>query len=571
MEGFNFISALNFLNFGMSAGIPNMSIPFENTPQKIAIAAINPIVGDVEYNLKQIIANIEEAKNLGASLIVFSELALSGYPVEDLLFSSAFLKSCEAGLEQIRALAGSMAILVGAPESTREGIHNSAFFMADQKIKAVYRKQYLPNYGVFDERRYFIPGKEATVVEHQGIRYGIIICEDLWYAKPTEKTLALNADLMVSIHASPYDVYKYGLRTKMLTRRAKEAKIPFIYAHHVGGQDELIFDGGSMAVDAKGQRLFQAPFFHTDLSTLILNRTPEHNVAIEPGPMLSAHTLEESLHQALILGTRDYCQKNGFKSVILGLSGGIDSAVVLKIAVDALGPEQVTAWMMPSCYTSDMSIEDARHLSRHLGNHFAIHPIDPIWEQYRHTLPNLLEDKETVSAENLQTRIRANLLMAHANTTGSLVLSTVNKSELATGYCTLYGDLAGGFAVLKDVWKTWVYKLARYLNYHEPIIPEHVFTRPPTAELKPNQTDESYLMPYADLDAILRAAIEEKKSFQEIIEIYPNPDEVKRILNLIVKSEHKRHQVPPGIRVTPRAFGKDWRYPITSGFLESSH
>jgi NAD+ synthase (glutamine-hydrolysing) len=472
----------------------------------------------------------------------------------------------EAAFAQVRAEVRGIAAYVGYPEYHADVIYNSAALVRDGRVLANHRKVALPNYAVFDEKRYFQPGEDATVVELGGHKLGLIICEDVWVPAPCHAPAAAGAEVILVINGSPFHREQQHAREQVLAMRAQENSLPLIYVNMVGGQDELVFDGGSVVVDAKGQVQFRAPLFEEGLYTVALE---EHGgrLAPRPGVPTPVPPLAERVYRALVLGTRDYVEKNGFAGVVLGLSGGVDSALTLTIAVDALGPDRVHAVMMPSRYTSQMSREDAALQARQLGVRYDVLSIEPMFD----TTLNVLEDvfaglPADTTEENIQARCRGVLLMAISNKTGKMLLTTGNKSEMAVGYATLYGDMAGGFAPLKDCSKTLVYQLANYRNGLSPAIPGRVITRAPTAELRDNQKDSDSLPPYDVLDAILEAFIEKDFSVDQITALGFDRATVVRVLQMVKRAEYKRRQAPPGVRVSSRAFGRDWRYPITSGY-----
>jgi NAD+ synthase (glutamine-hydrolysing) len=534
---------------------------------RVVMAQLDFLVGDVSGNVEKIIAAAREARDrLRADLIVFPELALTGYPPEDLLLRPGFIGQVEPALQRLRGEIGGIAAVVGCPLPTPEGLRNAAVAVAGGGIRATYFKQWLPNYSVFDEKRYFVPGEDPVVFEVAGARVGVTICEDVWLPGPVAQAAAAGAQVMVNLNASPYHAGKGDQRLTVLRHRVREGHIPIVYVNLLGGQDELVFDGGSMVVGADGELVQRAPFFEAglypvDFAISAAGATPVLGpVAGEPG-------LEEGIYRALVLGVRDYVEKNGFPGVVLGLSGGIDSALTLAIAVDALGSERVEAVLMPSRYTAAMSNTDAELEARALGVGYHILPIEPAFQAFLQILqPVFAGLPPDIAEENIQARCRGVLLMAISNKTGKLVLTTGNKSETAVGYSTLYGDMAGGFAPIKDVLKTMVYRLADWRNARSPVIPRRVFDRPPSAELRPDQTDQDSLPAYDLLDAILRGYVEEDRSVEELIAAGFDRATVERVARLVILNEYKRRQAAPGVRITPRAFGRDRRYPITSGF-----
>ncbi len=539
----------------------------------IAIAQINSVVGDIPGNADKIRAAAATARQAGADLLLTPELALCGYPPEDLLLREDFYRSCNAALAALARdfdnLDG-IAVLVGHPEEHAGRYYNAATLIAGGQLAGTYRKIDLPNYEVFDEKRYFDAGEQPFVFELRGVRCGVNICADIWEAGPAEAAREAGAELLLVLNASPYHLEKQQYRALIARERVAATGIPLVYANLVGGQDELVFDGGSFALDKHGAIVCRLPQFNAATQCVAYRdgdlRRDEHR------PLAPVLGREEELHAALVLGVRDYIGKNGFPGVLLGLSGGIDSALTLAIAVHALGREKVHAVMMPSPYTSQISLDDSRYLARQFGIRYDEIPIEPAMRSYEALLgPALgalpLPDNDT-TLENIQARIRGNLLMALSNRSGALVLTTGNKSETAVGYCTLYGDMAGGFAVIKDVYKTLVYRLAHWLNHHGEVIPDRIIDRAPSAELKPNQTDQDSLPPYATLDAIIEAYMEHGKSEHEIVAAGHAAADVHRAIGLLKNAEYKRRPAPVGIRVTPRGFGKDWRYPITNRYRE---
>ena len=533
---------------------------------KIALAQINTLVGDVPGNARQIIAAIESARDThGADLIVFQELALSGYPPEDLLFHQGLRYQLDDAMVQVTAAATGITVLVGYPEYAEECLYNAAAVLADGVLQANYRKWLLPNYSVFDEQRYFKAGTEPLVIDIGGTQVGILVCEDIWTPAASAASVAAGAEVCIVLNGSPYEGSKQAHREALLADRARELKVPFIYQNMVGGQDELVFDGGSFAVNRDGSLGMRAPSFVDGIFALGLD--------ISGSPQITdADTvpLQDSaarIYAAIVLGVRDYVRKNGFDGVVLGLSGGIDSALCLAIAVDALGVDAVQVVMMQYRYTSGMSMEDARTQAEALGIVYHEIPIEPMVNATNHQLQEIFAGLgEDATEENIQARSRGILLMAISNKTGRMVLTTGNKSEMAVGYATLYGDMAGGFAPIKDCTKTQVYELARYRNTVSPVIPERVISRAPSAELRPDQKDSDSLPDYATLDAILDALIVEDCSVDEIAARGFDRKLVGEILSMVRRNEYKRRQSPPGVRISGRAFGRDWRYPITSGY-----
>ncbi|ABM95069.1 NAD+ synthase [Methylibium petroleiphilum] len=549
----------------------------------IALVQFNATVGDLAGNAQRIAQWSRQAYSQGARLVITPELSLTGYPPEDLLLRPAFMRACD---EALAACAASLAdlpdlqVVVGHPQAidalgdlrTRslavQRRVNAASVLAGGRVMATYAKRELPNYQVFDERRYFVSGRDAgfgpLVVETGGLRVGLLICEDAWFDEPAAAAKAAGAQVLAVINASPFHLGKAEEREERMARRAVESGLPLLYSHLVGGQDEVVFDGASFAVDAKGAVRARAASFVEEVLAVQVNAD-----GAVSGPLAPAPSLESQAWAALVTGVRDYLGKNGFPGAIIGLSGGIDSALVLAVAVDALGADRVRAVMMPSPYTADISWIDARDMARRLGVQYDEISIVPMFESFKSALAlefaGLAED---ATEENIQARIRGTLLMALSNKSGRIVLTTGNKSEMATGYCTLYGDMAGGFAVIKDVAKTLVYRLAAWRNAQgaAPVIPERIITRPPSAELRPDQTDQDSLPPYDVLDAILARYMEDDQGVEEIVAAGYARTDVERVTRLIKINEYKRRQAPVGIRITHRSFGKDWRYPITSKF-----
>lgn len=540
---------------------------------KIAIAQINCTVGDLSGNARRIAAAAREAKQQGADLLLTPELALCGYPPEDLLLRDDFYRAANATLLRLAAEVPDLPIIVGHPEHDGDDCYNAASLLQDGMVKANYRKHHLPNYEVFDEERYFSAGTEACIVEIKGVRCGINICADVWEEGAAEQAAEAGAEVLLVLNASPFHVGKQHLRYSVMRERVANMRIPAVYANLVGGQDELVFDGGSFALSAEGKLMCQLPSF-VEQVTLV----EYAGGTLKAGEIAPRQSDEAAAYSALVLGVRDYVGKNGFPGALLGLSGGIDSALTLCVAVDALGADKVRAVMMPSPYTAQMSLDDSREMIRILGVRYDEVAIAPVMETYAATLSPLFADlpksQWDTTEENVQARARGMILMALSNRTGSIVLTTSNKSETAVGYATLYGDMAGGYAVIKDVMKTFVYRLSRYRNAvsegqgKEPPIPENIIVRPPSAELKPGQTDQDSLPPYEILDAIIEAYMEHNQSPREIIARGYSEADVRRVVTLLKRNEYKRRQAAIGIRISQRGFGKDWRYPITSGYSD---
>ncbi|MGH8710754.1 MAG: NAD+ synthase [Burkholderiales bacterium] len=531
---------------------------------KIAVAQVNATVGDLPGNAAKILNFADQAKAGKASIMVAPELSLSGYPPEDLLLREGFYRAAQEALQGLANKVYGITVVVGHPHSVEEKRYNAASVIRDGKIITTYHKLKLPNYTVFDEQRYFVPGTDACVFELEGVRFGVNICADIWEPHAAQIAKQSGAQVLLVLNASPYHMNKQSTRYEVVGERVHETGMAIIYANLVGGQDELVFDGASFAVNQKGELTHQFPGFREGLYWVTLeNGTPL------PGDKAPAQTLEATVYQALCLGVRDYVAKNGFRGTLVGLSGGIDSALTLAIAADALGADKVRAVMMPSTYTANMSVEDSRSIAQTLGVRYSEIPIQPMFEQFLGALaPEFAGLPLDTTEENLQARIRGTLLMALSNKFGAIVLTTGNKSEMGVGYATLYGDMAGGFAVLKDIAKTMVYRLAHYRNSLSQAIPKRVIERAPSAELKPDQTDQDSLPPYDTLDAIMEAYVEQDLSPEEIIRTGFSADDVRRVVRLVRTSEYKRRQSPVGIRITHRGFGKDWRYPITSKYRD---
>lgn len=570
---------------------------------RLALAQINAVVGDLEGNTNRIIGYIKKAAEYSADIIAFPELSITGYPPEDLLLKPHFIKENIDALKRIREEVWDMTAVVGFVDK-KDDIYNSAAIIHNRTVVDVYHKVFLPNYGVFDEHRYFQAGSRYPVYEIGEVLVGVNICEDIWYPEGPAHVQALKgAEVIININASPYHIGKGGFREKMLSTRATDNAVIIAYVNSVGGQDELVFDGHSLVIDENGSTVCRGRQFREDLILVDLNldavfmkrlhdpRRRQKVLAMEGGeasdrvivtrekrvnnriplPEREFAVMDETeeIYNALVLGTSDYISKNGFKSVVIGLSGGIDSCLVATIARDAAGCENVRALFMPSPYTSDESREDAAGLAGNLGIEMIEFPITEIYETYMDRVKAPFKGlNPDTTEENLQARIRGNILMAFSNKFGSLVLTTGNKSEMSVGYATLYGDMAGGFAVIKDVPKTMVYELCRWRNAKEgrALIPERVLLKEPSAELKPGQKDTDSLPPYHLLDPILKAYIEEEKSFQEIVMTGCDAGDVKKVIEMVDNSEYKRRQSPPGIKITQKAFGRDRRFPITNRY-----
>ena len=571
---------------------------------RVGLGQINPTVGNFEGNVRMIVEAIERARALGCQLVAFPEMAVPGYPPEDLLFKPAFIEANLKALDAVARASRGLTVVVGFVDK-RDDIFNAAAVLHDGARAGVYHKQYLPNYGVFDENRYFQAGTEAPVFAVGETTFAVNVCEDIWYpAGPTAVQALAGAELVVNINGSPYHAGKARFREQMVATRAADDLVCVAYVNMVGGQDELVFDGASLIVNEHGEcvargRQFEEDLVVADLDLEAVFRARLHDSrrrkeklraagpaprivlpalpAPEPAPPLAPPAVVplervEEVYRALVLGTRDYVRKNGFTRVVIGLSGGIDSSLVVAIAVDALGRENVAGVGMPSPYSSAGTRRDAQRVAKNLGIEFLTISITSILRAYKRSLARAFKGlKEDVTEENLQARIRGNLLMALSNKFGWLVLTTGNKSEYSVGYTTLYGDMAGGFAVIKDVPKMLVYQVARHVNTQagREIIPESVFARAPSAELRPDQTDQDTLPPYAQLDAILEGYVEEDRGVNDLIARGFPPETVRRVIAMVDRNEYKRHQAPLGVKITPRAFGRDWRLPIVNRFRES--
>jgi NAD+ synthase (glutamine-hydrolysing) len=534
---------------------------------RIAIAQVNLLVGDIAGNARRVLETARRARDeLRAQAVVFPELTLAGYPPEDLIQRPGFIKQIDYALRELASEVHGIDVVLGFPEKQTGLPYNSAAVLRDGAIHKVYRKHALPNYGVFDEKRYFLPGTEPCVFDLRGVPVGITICEDVWLPGAVEQAAEAGAELVLNLNASPYHANKTLERERVVWERIACAGVPVMYVNLVGGQDELVFDGASFVMDAGGHIVARAPEFTESLDVVDLEWGDGRIKSIEGAisPLLDETA---SIYQALVLGIRDYVGKNRFRGAVLGLSGGVDSALTLALAVDALGADKVEAVMMPSRYTADMSIEDARLEIEALGVAHHLIPIEPAFQSFLSMLADTFRGlPQDTTEENIQARCRGVVLMAISNKTGKILLTTGNKSEMSVGYATLYGDMAGGFAPLKDVPKLLVYRLAEYRNMLSPVIPRRVLERAPSAELAPNQRDEDSLLPYALLDPILALYVEEDKSVEEIVSAGFREADVLRVANLVDRNEYKRRQAPPGVKISRRAFGRDRRYPITCGF-----
>lgn len=531
---------------------------------KIALAQMNCIVGDLAGNAQKIITNANLAIEQGASLMVTPELSLCGYSPEDLLMRPDFLLACKDTLLSLAKQLPDITVIVGHPHTVGEQCFNAASVLQGGRITATYHKQALPNYSVFDEKRYFTSGSEALVFNHDGLKVGVLICADVWEPEPALRAKMAGAELLIAMNGSPYHLKKQSARFEVLKQRAVENNLPIVYVNMVGGQDELVFDGASFVMNAQGDITSELPAFESLLQVVEFEGAQPQYGEITPNL-----PLEASVYQALKLGLADYVNKNGFPGVVIGLSGGVDSALTLALAVDAIGADKVHAVMMPSEFTADMSVVDAREMADIVGVKYDEIAIKPLYESYIKALaPQFSDLPFDATEENLQARIRGMLLMAISNKFGSIVVTTGNKSEMAVGYCTLYGDMAGGFALLKDVPKTLVYKLCAYRNQLSRVIPERIITRPPSAELRANQVDQDSLPPYDVLDAIIEAYVEDDLSRADIVALgYPIAD-INRVIAMIDRNEYKRRQSPVGVRITDKGFGKDRRFPITAQLRE---
>lgn len=534
---------------------------------RIALAQLNLFVGDVSGNTQRVIDTSAQVRDkYHADVVLFPELTLCGYPPEDLLFHNGLRLQVAAAMEKVRHETSGIALMVGYPEYADDSIYNAAALIRDGQTMANYRKQELPNYAVFDEKRYFEHGQQTCIVELKGIRVGLLICEDVWEPKPAQAAKAAGAQLLLVINGSPYSVNYQNRREDIVRDRVRDTGLPVVYLNMIGGQDELVFDGGSFVMNGDGEVVQRAPPFEERIFMAEVDLVGERAVP-RPGAIEPILSVEASVYGALVLAVRDYVGKHGFPGIVLGLSGGIDSALTLAIAVDALGAERVHAVMMPSRYTSKMSVEDAAEQARSLGVRYDVISIEGLFASALEALNEVFAGREPdTTEENIQARSRGLLLMAISNKTRRMVLTTGNKSEMAVGYATLYGDMNGGFAPIKDCSKLLVYRLAAYRNSISPAIPIRVIERPPSAELRDNQKDSDSLPPYEILDAILELFIEDDLSVDDITARGFDRATVGRVLDMVKRNEYKRRQAPPGVRISDRAFGRDWRYPITSGY-----
>jgi len=539
---------------------------------KIAMAQLNFLVGDIVGNTKKIVEAAKNARfHLGADAIVFPELAITGYPPEDLVLRPRFLDLADNAIHEIKRSVKDIDIIVGYPAETAAGIYNAVAWIRNGEVLTTYYKQEIPNYGVFDEKRYFLSGEETCVVDIKSIPVGLTICEDIWFPGSVAQAARAGARLIINLNASPYHMNKTRERVEVLQQRVKENPMPIVYVNLVGGQDELVFDGESFVIDAAGKVCNRAPAFEEGVYIAEFNIDDNNNLQPVPTKVIQPRSEVETVYQALVVGVRDYIEKNRFPGVILGLSGGIDSALTLAVAVDAVGADRVEAVMMPSRYTSQMSLEDAKKEAQNFGVRYHELSIEPVFQAMMDVLREDFAGKEPdTTEENIQARCRGMILMALSNKSRKIVLTTGNKSELAVGYATLYGDMAGGFNALKDVPKTLVYRLAEYRNTLSPAIPQRVIHRAPSAELAPDQKDSDSLPDYGELDGILELYVEQDKSIGEIVSEGFDRSVVERVIKMVDLNEYKRRQAAPGVRITKRAFGRDRRYPITSGFKSFS-
>lgn len=538
----------------------------------LVMGQINSVVGDVSGNVKKIIDAAQNARDaLNADLIIFPELTLTGYPPEDLLHRPGLIQRVELGLEKLKQDLQGIAILIGHPSGqVRDDLYNAASVIVDGQCLVTYFKQCLPNYSVFDEKRYFVKGHSPGIFDYKGFKFGITICEDIWFREPASQAADHGAEILLNLNASPYRQGKCQLRELEIAQRVAETGLPIVYINQVGGQDELVFDGGSFAFSGQGQKVARAPAWQEGLFPVYIVRQGDGQLALT-GEVVATESDLEMIYRGLVIGLRDYIEKNHFPSVVIGLSGGIDSAMTLALAVDAIGADRVTTVMMPSQYTAQMSLDDAAEMADRLKVTHSVISIDPIVAQFNASLEDhFIGMAADTTEENIQARSRGVLLMALSNKTGAMVLSTGNKSEMAVGYSTLYGDMAGGYSPLKDVYKTLVYRLAKYRNSLSEIIPTRIITRPPSAELAEQQLDQDSLPPYEVLDVLLEQYVANDLCFEDMVAMGGDPELIARVILLVDRNEYKRRQAPPGIRITDRAFGRDRRYPITSGYTINS-
>ena len=535
----------------------------------VGVIQANPIVGDIQGNLNLAISAIEDiASKETPDIFLLTEMFITGYPPEDLILRDDLLDQSYEAIQKLTEIKPESFIVIGYPKKEGESIYNCAGVLRNHSIITEYKKQELPNYEVFDEKRYFVSGSSPGIFEVNGLRVALSVCEDIWHEKVVKQAQENGANLMLNINASPFHLRKIEDRKRLISGHAAKYELAIIYANQVGGQDELVFDGTSMAMDGNGKQVLQLDKFKSD--SRIISFVKNDDVLIAEDEMVIPEDNElEEVYQALVIGAKDYIEKNKFPGVIIGSSGGIDSALTAAIAADAIGPDKVRTYMMPFKFTSDMSVEDAQKLAENLGLQHSVIPIGDIYDSFNKGLEKEFKGKEKdITEENLQSRCRGVILMALSNKSGDLVLTTGNKSETAVGYSTLYGDTAGGFGVLKDVPKTMVYELSRYRNTISKVIPERIIERPPTAELAPDQKDTDSLPDYDILDKIIELYVEQDKSKEEIESLGVGNDVIERVLRLIDISEYKRRQAPLGVKITSRGFGKDRRYPITNKFLK---
>lgn len=552
-----------------TVSMENNIVPVSTTPVKIVMVQDSFQVGDINNNADNIISAAIKANQQGADLVIFPELALVGYPPEDLLHRQGFLRQAKDACLRIQESlksCGSMVTVFGAPIEQAGNVYNAAIIIAAGESQQTYFKQSLPNYSVFDELRYFIAGDETAVINVKGHQFGLLICEDVWQEDIVRKTKQKGAEAIIVLNASPFHVNKHEERVAILQRNAIKTNIPFLYLNLVGGQDELVFDGDSLVVNKSGDLIARGKVFSPDEISVQFDGDDFVNLQQTSNLELNEST-EAHVYKALVMGVRDFVRQNGFTGVVIGLSGGVDSALTLTIAVDALGEENVQAVMMPSRYTADISLQDAEAEAKLLNVTYDVIAIEDVFNQFVTNLSPVFKDASAdTTEENIQARCRGVLLMAISNKTGRMVLTTGNKSEMAVGYATLYGDMCGGFAPIKDVCKTLVYKLCRYRNSVSQVIPERVLTRPPTAELREDQCDQDSLPDYDVLDRILELSVEQDMPIDEIVAQGLDRETVLQVIMMVQRNEHKRRQSAPGIRITRRAFGRDRRYPITSGY-----
>ncbi|WCN14290.1 NAD+ synthase [Marinomonas mediterranea] len=538
---------------------------------RVAMAQLDMLVGDIKNNTESVIKAAHEARDHHqADVVVFPELTLTGYPPEDLLLRPSLDSRIEDSIQTILNEVHDIYVVVGYPRRIDGDLFNCAGVFHQGRMLGEYAKQKLPNFKVFDDKRYFEEGTEPLIVDVKNVKVGLSICEDIWHPEPSLQAKEAGAELIINLSASPFHIEKMGVREQLLHQRAVETQLPIVFVNYMGAQDELVYEGGSFVVNAQGQKIAQAPWFESGIYTVDFSVEETRTQKVIPlvSTVAPALSIEESVYQAMVLGLRDYIEKNRFKGIVLGLSGGIDSALSLAVAVDAIGADRVQAVMMPYTYTSSMSLEDAEEEATLLGVNYGVLPIEPMVTAFMETLaPEFEGYAKDTTEENLQARTRGVTLMAISNKKGYMVLTTGNKSEMAVGYATLYGDMVGGYSVLKDVFKTLVFKLCRYRNTLGYVIPERVITRPPSAELAPDQIDEDSLPSYDELDEILHLYIERDMSAEAILEIGQfDRETVYRVLRLVDLNEYKRRQAPTGVRLTERGFGRDRRYPITNGW-----